>query len=396
MQKLVMLNNKFILFSIILLLTFNILSIKNAVASPEKLMEIISEEEIYEEKNFSVGVLDPELFNNQEIETPYLSDVQIEFNGKNYNIDESYEVTIVAPEVTQNQIFTIKASKEGYLTTYKNVTILDTSKNSTLEIIHDGYIVDAGKKFSIQIIYEDGNPVHGAEVYIQNSDEASSITNDKGYATLKAPENVENFVIIAKKDGFDYVTQIFSVNIQPSLWDSIFKNQLFPVIIGVILLISAILFVNFRQKSSIYNRSKEIADQNTIEKYDMNPEVKISGFDEEIQKNQYYSRETIRSKQSQDAKVEEIRITRPNKEKEIIPVENNSDLPQKIIGRKRIQKDENEWFKGTEYIRYEIDKLTGEVDEETVDKWFEGFNDIKDKIDEKIKKKDKNKNNNKY
>ena len=38
-------------------------------------------------------------------------------------------------------------------------------------------------------------------------------------------------------------------------------------------------------------------------------------------------------------------------------------------------------------MRYEIDKLTGEIDEEGVDKWFEGVDDIKKKIDEKMKKK---------
>ena len=43
-------------------------------------------------------------------------------------------------------------------------------------------------------------------------------------------------------------------------------------------------------------------------------------------------------------------------------------------------------------MRYEIDKLTGEVDEEGLDKWFEGVSDLKVKIDEKIKKKDKKKN----
>ena len=396
MQKLTRLYIKFILFSLVVFLTFCTLIFTTLIASPEKIMEIMTEEEIYEEKNFSVSVLDPELFDMEAIETPYLSEVQIEFDGKNYYIDENLETTICAPKVTQNEIFTIKASKEGYITTYKNITILDSNYNK-LEIIHNDYIVDAGKKFSVQIIDEDGQSVEGVEVYIQNSEETSSITNEKGYATLNAPDNEESFVIIAKKDGYDYVTQAFSVNIQPSWWVSIINNQLFPIFIGGILLIFAIIFVSFKQKASIYNRSKEISDQQTLKKYDLNPEVRITpNNDIETQEKQYYSRDIIRSQPGREAKVEEIRIARSAKEKEIIPVESKEIDTEKIINRRISLKDENEWFKGTKDIRYEIDKLTGEVDEKTIDKWFEGFDDIKDKIDERIKKKDKSKSNDKY
>jgi len=391
MQKLTRTYYKFILFLFIIFFTISCLTIKNVSGAPKKIMEIITEEEIYEEKNFSISVLDPDLINIQEIETPYLSDVQIEFNEMIYFIDEDLEVTIKAPEVTQNEIFTIKASKDGYTTAYKNVTIVDIYNNK-LEIIHDDYVVDAGKKFSVQIIDGDENLVSGVEVYIQNSEEPSSITNERGFATLKAPDDKENFIIVAKKNGYDYVTQIFSVNIPPSLWDSLIKNQYIPILIGVILLISTIIFVNFRQRLSIYNKSKEISDEKNLKKYNLNAEVKIStNIDKNINDNKYYSRDIVRSQQAKDVKVEEIRITRPNKEKEIIPIKTIEDETDKIINRRKLQKDENDWFKGNDDIRYEIDKLTGEVDENTVDKWFEGFDDIKDKVNERIKKKDKNK-----
>ena len=52
---------------------------------------------------------------------------------------------------------------------------------------------------------------------------------------------------------------------------------------------------------------------------------------------------------------------------------------------------EYDWFEGTDDIRYEIDKLTGKIDEKHMDKWFEGVDDLKKKIDEKVKKRDKNK-----
>jgi len=358
-------------------------------ALPEKTMEIITEEEIYEEKNFSVSVLDPDLINMEEIETPYLSDVEIEFNNKKYYIDENLEVTITAPSVSENKVFTIKATKQGYNTAYKNITILNMHSNK-LEIIHDSYIVDAGKKFSVQIIDGDGFVVKDAEVYIQNFVDTSSITNEKGFATLKAPENKENFIIIAKKDGYDYATQMFYVNIQPTLWELIIKNNFFPIFIGAVLLISAIIFVNFRQKKSIYKKSKEISDQSTIKKYDLKPEVKIIGNKfQPPQENQYYSRDSVRVQQEKDTKIEEIRISRSNKEKKIIPIKDIEEETDKIISRRKFKKVDNEWFKGTDYIRYEIDKITGVIDENTVDKWFEGYDDIKEKINEKIKKKDR-------
>jgi len=391
MQKLTIMYYKIILFLFVIFLTSAYLININVIGDSGKLMEIITEDEIYEEKNFSISVLDPEFINIEDIETPYLSDVEIEFNQIVYYINEDLEVTIKAPTVSQNEIFTLKASKEGYITAYKNITIIDVN-NIKLEILHNDYIVDAGKKFSVQIIDENNNIVSDVEVYIQNSEEPSSITDEKGFAILKAPENKENFLIIAQKEGYDYVTQIFSVNVQPSLWDSILKNQYIPIFIGVILLISAIIFVNFRQKLSAHNRLKETINQQNIKNHNLNAEVKIStNADKEPLDKQYYSRNVIRSQQNQDVKIEEIRITRPNKEKEIIPVKTIEDEPDKIINKRKLKKDENDWFEGNDDIRYEIDKLTGEIDENNVDKWFEGFDDIKNKVNEKIKKKDKNK-----
>ena len=380
---------KFIQLSLIIFLTFVYLTIETKSDFSEKIMEIVSEDEIYEGRNFSVSVFDPEFVNLSDIETPYLSDVEIEFNEMKYYINEDLEVTIKAPNVTENKIFNIKATKEGYVTAYKNISILNIN-NYKLEIIHNSYIVDADKKFSVQIIDEGGYVVSDVEVYIQNSEEPSSITNEKGYATLKAPNNKENFIIIAQKEGYDYATQIFSVNIQPSIWDFIIKNQYFPIFIGAILLISAIIFVNFRQKISVYSRSTKISDKKTLKKHNLKPFVKIiSNENDEIPEKQYYSRNIIRPQQNQDTKIEEIRISRPCKEKKIISIKDVEEETDKIINRRKFKKDVNEWFKGTDDIRYEIDKITGVIDENTVDKWFEGYDDIKDKINERIKKKDK-------
>jgi hypothetical protein len=52
---------------------------------------------------------------------------------------------------------------------------------------------------------------------------------------------------------------------------------------------------------------------------------------------------------------------------------------------------DDEWFKGQEYIRYKLDELTGQIDKNTDGKWFEGERDIRSKVDEALKKNVKKK-----
>ena len=88
------------------------------------------------------------------------------------------------------------------------------------------------------------------------------------------------------------------------------------------------------------------------------------------------------------SKIEEIRINRYRKNKEIVSLDpdinNNSNTKKNGVS-------DLKWFKGRDDIRYKIDKKTGEIDEKGKDKWFEGTDDIRKKIDEKIKIKDNKK-----
>ena len=102
-------------------------------------------------------------------------------------------------------------------------------------------------------------------------------------------------------------------------------------------------------------------------------------------------REPVRSENDEEAKIEEIRITRPRKEKEVVPVKTEVDETEKVIKRKVLTKKDYDWFEGDEDARYGIQKATGEIDENGKDKWFEGVGDLKEKIDERVKKKDKKK-----
>jgi hypothetical protein len=106
-------------------------------------------------------------------------------------------------------------------------------------------------------------------------------------------------------------------------------------------------------------------------------------------KKEYYYMDNVRVQQNEDSRVEEIRISRPKKEKDIVPVKTVEDEIDKVIHKKKNRKQKHDWFIGHDELRYEIDKLTGEIDEKGLDKWYDGLDDVKEKINEKVKKKDK-------
>jgi len=154
------------------------------------------------------------------------------------------------------------------------------------------------------------------------------------------------------------------------------------LLVGAIILIIAIIFVNIKQKKSFFKQARETPKEKNLGKGD--GESKKDNYkSSEIFGNE----ESIRVKSNQDAKVEEIRISRPRKEKEVIPVSSEEDKTEKLINKNKMQKHGYDWFKGTDDIRYEIDKLTGEIDEDGIDKWYEGVDNIREKIDEKMKKR---------
>jgi hypothetical protein len=375
--------SRIILPFLILMLTFNIIFSNNTDAAPGELLEIITVEEVNEEELFSVSVIDPEIV---EV-SPWLIDVTIEFNGNIYQIDDSAEIEIKAPIVNKDTSFIIKASKEGYSSANKTIIVLN-EEIKLLMISHDDYVVEASERFSVTVTENEKNgaPVEGVRIAIQSFGQ-SALTDDNGRAWLTAPENREKITIIATKDGYENGQSLMEVNIPPTLLDLIIRNRYFTILMGTIILICAILFVNFKQRYSIDLRAKEISKERTVKKFKRDKKTeKTKGKPESY----YYEKDTIRIQPKRESKVEEIRITRPKKEKEVVPVTTKEDKTEKIIKKKELQKRNYDWFEGTEDVRYEIDKLTGKIDEEGLDKWFEGVGHHKDKINKKMKKKEKN------
>ena len=220
---------------------------------------------------------------------------------------------------------------------------------------------------------------------------ASVVTGDSEFPETTAKPLVKNITItiIAQKEGYTNGDIDIKVNIDPPWWESIIRNPYFVIFIAIILLIVVIVFVNYRQKKSVFNRAKEISNNKTMERYG-NDDADLPKQDNNEDPSTI--KDNVRIKPDEDPKVEEIRISRPRKEKEVVDVDTEEDKTEKVIKKKEQQKRDYDWFEGTEDIRYEIDKLTGEVDEEGLDKWYEGVEGLKEKIDEKVKKKDKKKN----
>ncbi|MCJ7572243.1 MAG: hypothetical protein MUO82_10285 [Candidatus Thermoplasmatota archaeon] len=322
---------------------------------------------------------------SEEIE--FLIDVNITFDGQTYIItDESdnHEVKIKAPSVDTDKPFIIYATKPGYKTNYTQITIKNIKP--LLKIVPQDYIIPAGDFFYVTV-YEynkDGNTVEGANVYISSHGDKMEITKKDGKAYFYAPTNREEITIIASKLGYTNGNETIKIKPQQNIISQIINNKFFLIFLSAIVLIFAILFVHFRQKKNIYIHAKEIANQKTVEKY-------ASESDDSYEKSRLESngsiRPPVRVNQDKDSKVEEIRISRPKKEKEIVDIKTKVDDTEKNVNKKKIQRREYEWFEGIDEIRYEIDKLTHEVDEEGKDKWFEGVDDFRKKIDEKIKKK---------
>lgn len=377
-------------FSLIILITLLVSNIIIFTAkSQEKQLHILITDEnnkainkIEEGTNFKISVYIENISNNIE----FLTDVNIDFNNKTYHItpeDDNNEKIIKAPEVNKDTVFTISASKNNYTTNISNITVINKPK---LVIIPQEYVINAGTKFSVEVKNADTEKkIEGATVYIQNQIEAVTTTNSNGIAFLKAPEKKEKITVIATKSGYETDQQEIEINLNPSVFEKLINNEYFLIFLSIIFLVFSIVYVNYRQKKPFYDDTlKDLKE----DKKNPNNTTSKSSPNSDKKKYDYYgsSDEPVKIKKDKDSKVEEIRIIQSKKDKDIVK-KKNSKQETTFVGKNK--KSENEWFKGKRDVRYEIDKLTGEIDENGKDKWFEGIEDLREKIDKKMKNKDK-------
>lgn len=273
-------------------------------------------------------------------------------------------------------------------------TFVEAQEEKDLNVELSDLKLEPGESFKVTVTDENGTAIEGARISIDGG-MIGVYTGEFGTRWLTAPSNEGLYSIVVEKEGYNSYENDIKVDAGPALWET----TTFPIILGGLCLIGAIIFVYFREKRSIYNRATQISKENIMQKYaestDKEPYKKHPAQLKDNSKNNYEKKEVyknpyhpkpIRSTHENDSKVEEIRIRRPRKEREVVSVEEEKDVADKVISDAKMKKNDEEWFHGNEEAKYEVGKITGEVDEEKIDKWFEGVDNIKEKIDEKVKK----------
>ncbi|MFO8078305.1 MAG: carboxypeptidase-like regulatory domain-containing protein [Thermoplasmatota archaeon] len=376
-----MMKNKKITFFLLFLLFFsfcllNSSPLQNVDASEEnKQMAIDTISSVGSQQNFTVSVY--EINATNETPSPYLVGVTIVFNNHTYSIpvtDEDGEISITAPSVTENTTFLLIAQKQGYQNATASIMITPFSPSTSkqLYINTEQFTVEAEKQFTVTVYDETGTPISGATVGIQNHIEKGfvSITNPQGQASLQAP-NEDTITLIAQKQGYKDATETIWVNTKPGLINELFNHPYTVIIIAGIVLIFAIIYITF------FNKNKTTPLSPPAQK----KPSKIPLSSSPPSKN---NRSRPRS-MGTSSKVEEIRITRKEPEKKIVPIKHKPAREIPPMDKRKNTTDT--WYKGNHNLGYTIDKITKKTDETKKDKWFAGTTDIQKKIDETLKKK---------
>lgn len=290
-------------------------------------------------------------------------------------------ITIKAPDFGEYPDFVISAMKEGYGSIEQEISVL----KGELFITTDRGTIHEKNSFSVTVWDQNNNKIEGATVYldIDGFKGDSDDTGSNGIAYLIAPEVSNDVKININVIKGGYFPGSTSIRVENN-HNNLFIGGLTPIIAALVFLVFSMVFVRIKKEISKptaeikINNHKENTNNDKVnftnkitlkkELFDTSPEEKFP----ELEKGPW---------------VEEIRIDRPDKKKKTKYILAHSE---KVISKHK--NDENEWFKGKENVKFKIDKLTGDIDEQNEDKWFEGVYDIKSKVNKKLKKNSKKKN----
>jgi len=375
---------------IALLLLVNALFISTTPAQDEPALII----EIYDSNdwNESVGTIlfegrNYDLTVSTENESVILG-VNITFLGMTYltSLAEPF-ITVEAPRFDEYDSFVITATNEGYLTAAVEITVL----KGELSIVADRGTIEEKKEFQITVKDQDNKPVEGALVYI-TTDAAPIITDFQGIAYAHAPEieMITTATIQVIKSGYlPGSTTIRIENVEGSIFELTESKflQILPILIAILVVIFAIAYVLWRQKRNptIPHQSKRTGSSDAPQKYQQEKLGQRSKNEPALFPGNEKSDVSISRSAS---RVEEIRIPVQAKTKETTYLSEEKEPEEVSEDRK---KEQDEWFKGQDYMRYKLDELTGKIDQKTDGKWFEGERDSKYKVDETLKKSSKKK-----
>ena len=345
-------------------------------------IEIMPSNSIISGENFTVSVYDPNITN----ETPYLTDVIIVFNGDTYPIlleDASGEISIQTPHVLTNTTYVLEAYKEGYTTANTTITVIpkESLPSYELHITVTTDTVQAHQQFTVLVTDLHGESIEGATVYIQEAvgNGQFSITDDTGEAILTAP-NHDEITLISAKQGYKQAELTIWVMTQPSVFEVLFYHPYFPVAIAVLILITVIIYVS--KKNKIKSKNQFHLPRTTLREKRLptnrgSDHVTSEDFSSKNEKN------IPNNLQQHNTKIEEIHIPPSDKTKEVISLQE--------LGNKPVHQstDSYHWFEKPSEVDIKVDNLTDPVSEKNKEKWFIGTDDLRKKIDETIKEKDK-------
>ncbi|MBN1281000.1 MAG: Ig-like domain-containing protein [Candidatus Thermoplasmatota archaeon] len=314
--------------------------------------------------------------------------VTITVLGQTYFINETQPfITITAPLFDQTHSFLINATKEGYVPYTSEISVVQ----GFLSVVADRSIVEEKKEFQVTVTDHDGHPVADVTVTTSGNTEPA-ITDAQGVAYIDAP-NVDNDVTIsiqATKEGFLLgATTIRIDNVEGFLLDftGVQFLQVLPILLAVLVVIIAIIIVLWRQKRSKYMAGVPPSSDTPAEPL---PYTQRRSSNHATHDATLYSVDQKKdlSVSTPSSKVEELRIPVQEKKKETTYLTTDKH-PEHPVQQQKTEPDE--WFKGENYMRYKLDELTGQIDQQTDGKWFEGERDSKYKVDETLKKSAKKK-----
>ena len=375
---------------VVLLFIINFVSIPVTFAQPEPALLI----EIYDSNDWNETAGNVffegrtyDIIVSSENETVVLG-VNISLLGNTYttSLSEPF-ITVLAPHFNESESFIIVATKEEYLGAEIEITVM----KGRLSVIVDRGIIEEKKGFQATVRDQDNKPVEGAFVYV-TSETNPVVTDQQGVAYLFAPdvEMVTTATIQVIKSGyFPGSTNIRVENVEGfafNLSESQFL-QILPILMAIFVVIFAIIYVFWRQKRTpmISNKTPRIG-----------PADVPRTFQQEKQSQQFKNEPAIFPKKEKrdisistpPSRVEEIRIPVQRKIKETTILSKEKEA-EGILEHPK--KEQDDWFKGQDYMRYKLDELTGKIDQKTDGKWFEGENDSKNKVDETLHKSFKKK-----
>ena len=308
-------------------------------------------------------------------------DVNITLLGESFRTssDERF-ITIDAPDFDETDSFVITASKEGYQNASLELTVL----RGELSIVSDRDTVEEKTSFQVTVTDQNDIPVEGALVYV--TEDASPITTDlNGHALVTAPA-IDIFttatIQVVKSGYLPGFTNIRLENAKGSIFGLTEPQflQILPILLAVLVVIFSIIYVFFRQRKTQNTPPNEKSTYHQRES-----ETQINGKTR-VNNGFVHSAGIVKKDVSfsgLEPRVEEIRIPVQAKKKETTYLSEEKE-PEHPVETQKNQQDE--WFKGQDYMRYKLDELTGKIDQKTDGKWFEGEHDTKYKVDEALKK----------